>query len=115
MLGMRRLKCRTEEGVRKELAAFALAYNLVHAVMTRAAVRQGTTPDRISFVDALRWLMTAEPGEQVPELVVNPRREGRYEPRVVKNQDLRKSYPKMRRTRAQLKAAMRRGKKVGLK
>ena len=97
MMGMRRLKCRTEDGVRKELAAYALAYNLVHAVMARAAARQGTTPDRISFVDALRWLMTAEPEEQVPELVINPRREGRYEPRVVKNQDLRKSYPKMKR------------------
>ena len=115
VLRMRRLKCGTEEGVRKELAAYALAYNLVHAAMARAAQRQGTTPDRISFVDALRWLLTAAPGEEVPELVANPLRPGRYEPRVVKNQDLRKSYPKMQRTRARLRAALRRGKTRNLK
>ena len=84
-LGMARLKCQTEAGVRKELAAYCLAYNLVHAVTARAAARQGTTVDRVSFVDALRWLLTAAPGEDVPTLVVNPTRAGRWCPRVLKH------------------------------
>ena len=41
----------------------------------------GHHPDRVGFLDALRWLLTAEPGEPVPDLVVNPRRAGRHEPR----------------------------------
>ena len=113
VLGMRRLKCRTEAGVRKELAVYALVYNLVHAVMVRAAARQGTTPNRISFIDALRWLTTAAPGEDAPDLIVNPRRPGRFEPRVVKNQDLRKSYPRMKKPRAKLRALLRREKPTG--
>jgi hypothetical protein len=84
-LGMARLKCQTEAGVRKELAAYCLAYNLVHAVMVRAAARQRVTPERVSFVDALRWLLTAAPGEDVPALVVNPTRAGRWCPRVLKH------------------------------
>ena len=44
-------------------------------VMLRAAERQGTTPDRVSFTDALRWLLSAAaPGEDEPLLVINPRR-----------------------------------------
>src|SRR5439155_21209171 len=36
-LKMRKLKSRTEGGVRKELAVYCLVYNLVHAVMAEAA------------------------------------------------------------------------------
>jgi hypothetical protein len=93
VLGMDRLKCRTGDGVRKELAAYALAYNLVRAVTARAAARQGTTPDRVSFADALRWLAWAEPGEALAAPVLNPRGPGRYEPRVVKR--TRDTFPKM--------------------
>jgi hypothetical protein len=100
-LKMRRLKCKTPDGVRKELAAYCLVYNLVHAVMTRAAAAQGVDPDRISFIDALRWLQTAEPGEGLCELVVNPRREGRHEPRVIK--DLQDTYRKMTKSRKELR------------
>jgi hypothetical protein len=32
--------------------------------------------ERISFVDALRWLATAQVGDPLPALVVNPRRPG---------------------------------------
>ena len=96
-LGMARLKCRTEAGVRKELAAYCLAYNLVHAVMVRAAARQGVTPDRISFIDALRWLLSAAPGEELPALAVNPRRPGRWCPRVLKHTT--RTFPKMTRDR----------------
>jgi hypothetical protein len=96
-LGMDRLECRTADGVRKELAAYALAYNLVRAVIARAAARQGTTPDRVSFADALRWLAWAEAGEEPAALLLNPRRPGRHEPRVVKR--ARDTFPKMTRPR----------------
>src|SRR5205823_140839 len=62
-LKMRKVKSRTESGVRKELAVYCLVYNLVHAVMMKAALCQGVTPDRISFIDAVRWLLSAAPGE----------------------------------------------------
>jgi hypothetical protein len=96
-MGMARLKCRSEAGVRKELAAYCLAYNLVRAVMARAAARQGTTPDRIGFVDALRWLLTAAPGDEPPDLVVNPERKGRWCPRVLKHGT--RTFPLMARPR----------------
>jgi hypothetical protein len=103
-LKMRMLKSKTEEGVRKELAVYCLVYNLVHAIMTKAALRQGVTPDRVSFLDAVRWLLCAAPGEDLPDLVVNPHRPGRHEPRVVK--DRRSTYAHMTRPRAELRKAL---------
>lgn len=93
------LKCTTEEGVLKELTVYAIVYNLVRLVMIEAARRQGVAPDRISFVDALRWLVQAEPGDELPELVVNPDRPGRAEPRVKKRRP--KQYPLMNKPRAE--------------
>ena len=52
-LGMDVLHCETEAGVSKELAAFAIVYNLVRVVMLEAARRQGVPATRVSFVDAL--------------------------------------------------------------
>ncbi|MFT5522778.1 MAG: hypothetical protein ACI9G1_000733 [Pirellulaceae bacterium] len=68
------LKCKTVDGVLKELQVFALIYNLVRQVMLLAAVRQKIDVRRISFIDALRWLQTAQPGDQLSKLVVNPHR-----------------------------------------
>jgi len=99
-LKMRKLKCKTEEGIRKEMAIYCLVYNLVHAVMVKAAMQQGVTPDRISFIDTIRWLCLAESGEQVPRLVVNKKR-NRHEPRVIK--DLPDSYNKMTKPRSVLR------------
>jgi Transposase DDE domain len=104
-LGMDVLKSKTAEGVRKEVRVFALAYNLVRRVMRSAADRQGVAVDRISFVDALRWLRQARPGEELPELVVHPHRPGRYDPRVKKRRP--KQYPRMTRPRAELKKELR--------
>ena len=63
---------------------FLLVYNLVRMTVLEAARRQPVSPERISFADALHWLATARPGEPFPELVVNPLRPGRVEPRVIK-------------------------------
>jgi hypothetical protein len=81
----------------------ALVYNLVRLVMLTAARQQKVDPDRISFIDALRWLRTAQPGEDVPVLIVNPRRK-RVEPRVKKRRP--KPFPLMTRPRAELRQAL---------
>jgi Transposase DDE domain len=99
------LKCKKVDGVLKELTMYAIAYNLVRVAMCEAGDRQGVMADRISFVDALRWLGGAEEGEEMPELVVNPRRPGRYEPRVKKRRP--KQYPLMRKPRSELRKLLR--------
>jgi hypothetical protein len=100
-LGMDVLRCETETGVSKELAAFAIVYNLVRVVMLEAARRQGVPAARISFVDALRWLSSAPPGSPLPRLIVNPDREGRVEPRCLKRRA--KTYPYMIHPRQELR------------
>jgi hypothetical protein len=94
------LRCETVAGVSKELLMFALVYNLVRLVMLEASRRQGVPVDRISFVDALRWLMEARPGAVLPKLVVNPDRAHRVEPRVRKRRP--KQYPLMTKPRSEL-------------
>ena len=98
------LKCMTVDGVLKELTMYALAYNLVRVTMCQAAGRQGVEADRVSFIDA-RGGLGAEEGEEMPELVVNPRRPGRYEPRVRKRRP--KQYPVMKKPRAELRKLLR--------
>jgi hypothetical protein len=87
--------------VLKELQVFALIYNLVRQVMLLAAVRQKVDVRRISFIDAFRWLQTAQPGDELSKLVVNPDRPNRLEPRVRKRRP--KQYPLMKKPRRQLK------------
>jgi hypothetical protein len=99
------LKCMTVDGVLKELTMFAMAYNLVRLTMCEAAGRQGVEPDRVSFIDALRWLRGAEAGEEMPELVVNPWRPGRSEPRCKKRRP--KQFDLMRVPRAELRKRLR--------
>jgi hypothetical protein len=99
------LKCQTVDGVLKELTMYAMAYNLVRVAMGEAAGRQAVVPDRVSFIDALRWLRGAEAGEGMPELVVNPWRPGRSEPRCKKRRP--KQYDLMRAPRAELRKRLR--------
>jgi len=94
------LRCQTVRGIEKELTMFLLVYNLVRMTVLQAAQRQGVPPQRISFVDALRWLATAKPGDELPDLVVLPLRPGRVEPRVRKRRP--KEYDLMKKPRAVL-------------
>jgi hypothetical protein len=94
------LRCETVEGVLKELAVFALAYNLVRSVMVESAAAQGVEVERISLVDAVRWLI-GEEDAAVAALHVNPARPGRFEPRVVKRRP--KQYRLMNRPRTELR------------
>ena len=104
-MGMDVLRCETADGVLKEMLMFALVYNLVCCVIYDAADRQGVAPDRISFIDALRWLRTSSPGGELIDLIINPRRVGRVEPRVVKRRP--KPYPLMTQPRQTLRNRLR--------
>jgi hypothetical protein len=46
----------TVPGVQKELTVLAIVYNLVRMVMCPSASLQHLAVERISFLDALRWL-----------------------------------------------------------
>ena len=108
-LGAAVLHCKSVAGVTKELWLFALVYNLVRQVMLEAARRQAVDPARVSFVDALRWLACAEVGEELWDLVINPLRFGRVEPRVLKRR--LNEYARMTKPRAVLRQELL-GKKV---
>lgn len=103
-MGMDVMHSQTVEGVTKELYVFALVYNLVRVVMMQAAQQQQVPVDRISFVDALRWLRHARPGTPLTPLIVNPERRNRFEPRVRKRRP--KEYPLMNKPRAKLRKAL---------
>ncbi len=97
---MDQLKCQSADGVIKELMIFVLVYNLIRAAMVLAAARQGVDPNRVSFIDALRRLCSRcrPPARAGPvDLVVNPRRPGRWHPRVLKRRI--KPYDLMTRPR----------------
>jgi hypothetical protein len=98
------LRCTSVPGVVKELMMFVVVYNLVRRVMLQAGRRQGVKPDRVSFVDALRWLRHARPGEALPRLKVNPQRPGRAQPRAKKRRA--KPYDLLRQPREKLREAL---------
>jgi hypothetical protein len=99
------LRCQTVCGVMKELTMFLLVHNLVRMTMLEAARRQNVEPDRISFVDALRWLATARPGDALPNLLVNKLRPNRVEPRHRKRRP-KGPFPWLQQPRAKLKQAL---------
>lgn len=99
------LRCTTVEGVLKELCLFAVAYNLVRRVMAAAAQRQKVAIERISFIDAWRWLQEGQTLAALPDLVVNAERQGRCEPRVRKRRP--KTFPLMTKPRAELRKGLR--------
>lgn len=109
-MGMDILHCQTVQGVMKELHMFSVAYNLVRLVMLEASRRQKVPPDRISFLDALRWIRIAKPDSPLTPLRVNPLRPNRIEPRVLKRRI--KEFPLMKTPRDILRKALARKKLV---
>jgi hypothetical protein len=87
------LHCKTVPGVLKELTIFALVYNLVRLVMWQSATLQLIGVERISFLDALRWLSALSTRTPLGALIVNPERPHRVEPRVKKRRP--KPFPLM--------------------
>ena len=96
--------CQRLAGSMQELTVFALVDHLVRVVMLAAAQRQGVALERISVVDAVRWLSTVRPGEPLPSLVVNPHRPDRVEPRAVKRRP--KPYPLLTKPRREARKAL---------
>jgi DDE family transposase len=83
----------TVPGVLMALMVFAIVYNLVRMIMRPSATLQHTEVERISCLDALRWLSAPSPGVPLMTLMVNPARLHRVEPRVKKRRP--KSFPFM--------------------
>jgi len=99
---MEHLSAKTPEMVRKQIAMFAIAYNLIRAAMQQAATIHSSDLDRISFkatVDTIRQYNSAlnstrdKPRIQkriIEEMMANiaqgivPLRENRVEPRAMK-------------------------------
>jgi DDE family transposase len=100
---MAELKCKSPDGATKELMIFVLVYNMVRAAMVAAAERQGVADaNRISFIDAMRFLQSVVTGVhqgEMRDLIVNPPRTGRSCPRVIKRR--MKSYDLMNKPRSE--------------
>ena len=87
------LRSKTVEGIKKELYVFCIVYNLIRRVMLQIAATMKLPPQRLSFVDALRWIRDAVTKDTWNMIIINPARPGRRHPRVVKRRP--KAYPRM--------------------
>jgi len=97
------LRCKSVDGVMKELAMMLIAYNMIRLVMLQAAARQGVAVGRISFVDAMRHAAVRLMGlTGVATLIVNPQRPGRQQLRVIRRR--LKEYHLLRRSRREEEA-----------
>ena len=92
------LRCQTVDGIHRELAVFGIVYNAVRLVMIHAAEAQGIPPDRISFVDILRWLELGCPGLTLPAFQINPKRARSPAPRLVRRRHKNHTYMTRPRT-----------------
>lgn len=115
-LGMKELKCKTPEMVRKELWMHLLAYNLIRTRMAQAAAIHDLKPRQLSFQSAMTFihefmpaLQRAAAGDQrrlIRELlsaIAQSRvgnRPGRKEPRVVKKREQKYKYMTVPRAEA---------------
>lgn len=95
------ISAQTVAGVRKEILAFVLLYNLIRRVMRQAADQQKVEADRVSFVDAVTWLLYSSPGEPVPKLRINRIRKRPSRPRRIKRG--RHRFPQLNQPAASLR------------
>jgi hypothetical protein len=77
----------------------------IRSVTWETARMRGVAPERVSFVDALRWLGGCDGGPGGMALWVNPERPGRAEPRVRKRRP--KQWPRMMAPRSELRKRLR--------
>jgi hypothetical protein len=83
----------TVPGVLKELTAFAIVDTLVRMVVWHSSTLQHLDVERISCLEALRWLGAPSTGIPLGGFIVNAVRPHRVEPRVKKRRP--KSFPFM--------------------
>jgi hypothetical protein len=101
---MNTLKSQTVQGVIKELMMCLIVWNLVRMTMMTFGQRTGVSAWRISVIDTVRCLcvlMQATPSSEV-DLLVNPDRPDRWEPRKLKRRI--KEYDLLNEPRQRLKA-----------
>ena len=112
-LGADVLRSKTPENIRKEVAARMLTLNVLRTIMLESAIRAGVRPERISFVHAVRAVITFSPAmataplwklpliydAMLKEIASHliPLRPGRNEPRAIRRET--KHYPSLRMTR----------------
>ena len=78
------LRCKTVDGVLRELYVFCIVYNLICTVMMNSAAALGCAVERISFIDSLRWLKQACSNTCFIQILTVPLRSNRREPRAIK-------------------------------
>jgi hypothetical protein len=107
------LRSTSPHGIYKELAAHMIAVNIVRLIMLEAAITYQVEPNRISFVHALRAIISFapalafEPIWKLPDIYREmlhqiashqvPKRPGRNEPRMIRRET--KHYPTLKITR----------------
>jgi len=121
VLGMDLLRCKTPDMIEKEIAVYLLGYNLIRAVMARAAVRAHLMPRQLSFKGALQlWSAFADGLRRacaalgiilrehlwagIARLRVG-QRPGRHEPRAIKRRPKPTPLLRVSRTIARQKLA----------
>jgi hypothetical protein len=114
-LGADVLRSKTPKGIRKEVAARMLALNAIRLLILQAAEAHGMDPMRVSFVGAMRailsfapamaispvWQLPAIHAAMLTEIASHcvPERPGRNEPRAIRRE--RVHYPTLKTTRAE--------------
>ncbi len=79
------LKCRTVGGIQRELLMYLIAYNLIRLAMLSAARAGQQSVERVSFIDAMRYLAMRLLGRiGVAKLILNPNRPARRQLRVIR-------------------------------
>jgi len=118
MLGMDVLRGQTPDMVEKEIAVHLFAYNLIRALLARAADVHHLAPRRLSFTAALNLLLaqgmlwvtltlTREMAEEILSALAGQRvgeRPGRCEPRAVKRRP--KPHPLLTQPRREARRAL---------
>lgn len=118
MLGMDVLRGQTATMVEKEIAVHLLAYNLIRALLAKAADAHHRVPRKLSFTAALNlllaqgmlWVTRRMPGAVVAELLSTlasqrvGERPGRCEPRAVKRRP--KPHPLLKQPRPEARRAL---------
>ena len=101
---MNTLKSHSVQGVIKELIMYLIVWNLVRMTMQTFAQAAGISVWRVSFIDTLRWLCALlQPQRPASlQLLINPDRPGRWEPRKLKRR--MKEYDLLKEPRQNLKA-----------
>jgi len=101
------LKSKSVDGVIKELMMYLIVWNLVRMTMAQFAAHAGVSVWRVSFLDTMRWLcaLLQPQSSSTMQLLINPQRPGRWEPRKIKRR--LKEYDLLKEPRENLKAKRR--------